>query len=122
MNGPGKLATTATAPVKPAVAAVLLTHLPDEVFNTLTAHEQLAITELGTYAEEALENPDVVTPQVPDGNTVPDETPVKRAARIRSEADGYLRATLGFARFNQLSALASGLISSPASPPSPQHF
>ncbi|GAA5131171.1 hypothetical protein JIN84_06385 [Luteolibacter yonseiensis] len=111
---------TAASPaeVKPAIATVLLDRLPPEVFDSLTAHEQLAITELGNYAKDAVENPET-SPQSPDEGPVWEETPPARAARIWSEADAYLRATLGFARFNQLSALASGLVSSSDPVPSP---
>lgn len=120
VSGPlaGTSATATAPPPKPAIATVLLEQLPAEIFNSLTAHEQLAITELGTYAKESVENPEI-TPQTPDENPALEEAPSARAARIWSETDAYLRATLGFARFNQLSALASGLVSSTS--PVPTH-
>ncbi|RYD24261.1 MAG: hypothetical protein EOP88_00775 [Verrucomicrobiaceae bacterium] len=88
------------------MAAILLTHLPPEKFAELGAHEQAAITELGAYAEEAVKDLE----SSPQGTG---EEPAVRFAAIQSEADAYLRATLGFERFNQLSFLASG-VSAPA--------
>lgn len=97
------------------MAARLLTHLPPEKFAELGAHEQAAITELGTYVEEAVEDLES-SPQSTDGE------PAVRFASIQAEADAYLRATLGFARFNQLSFLASGMSAPADDTPRQQRF
>ena len=83
-----------------AVAASLLATLQGHELASLGAHENLAVAELGGYAEETLLDLDAVT-------DVPERTAAANKARLAVEIDDYLRTTLGHERFNQLSFLAA---------------
>jgi len=93
-------ATPAMRSPQPSVAAALYANLSDAEFARMGTHEQAAVIELGAYAQEATQALDTAPPSV-------NSDPVAKKKRISSETDDYLRMTLGYAGFNQLSFLAA---------------
>lgn len=63
------------------------------------SHEQTAVVELGSYAEEAVQALDAAAADIPDM--------AWERKRIASETDAYLRMSLGYERFNRLCFLAA---------------
>jgi len=84
----------------PSVAAALYINLTDEDFSKLSAHAQAAVVELGAYEDEAVQTVDSA-PQA-EGTDIAAEK-----NRLSTEADEYLRMSLGIDRFNELSFLAA---------------
>jgi hypothetical protein len=85
---------------RPSIASVLLENLSDDRMDLLGEHESVAVTELGNYVAAA-------TVQLNSGTGLSDSEKILEEAHIASESNSYLRASLGFARFNQLSFLAA---------------
>jgi len=83
-----------------SIATALLRYLPSDELIALGPHQQSAVTELGHYAENAsselLNSPELSAAEIR-----------RKKALIASEADGYLRASIGIQAFNQLSFIAS---------------
>lgn len=104
-------------PPRVAVAAALLQHLEPDQLSALGAYEEMVISELGQYAlDAAAAQPspvDSVSGALPDPRI---ETPFDSPAPADHSgssvdaaalSDSYLRATLGFERYNQLSFMAA---------------
>ena len=99
--------TTHAVVRRTAIAAALLRDLEPEQLAALGAHEEVAVRELGQYAieaEDSLPTDETLTGGSPE--LLAGDTPTHNAS-ASSESDAFLRATLGFTRYNQLSFLAA---------------
>ncbi len=109
--------TKTIPPARVAVAAALLQYLEPEELTALGAHEVAAVTELGEFALKAAAGQssrgDTITGALSDSPIEEGATDAPIPADLASPgdaaalADSYLRSSIGFYRYNQLSILAA---------------